>query len=235
MREEKTSWNRSIGATHPEELVELAGRICYMSFGKSQSPKTTAKFIRDLIDKGHESVLEHVNWTFLITGISRALSHQLVRHRVGFSFSQLSQQYKIQTNVEFIEPTLFKNLPSVEAVWQRVVQMAKEAYIEILQSLKDYESETGGELENKEIKRAIQSAARSVLPNATETKLLMTANARALRHFLKVRGSIPGDDEMRRLCAEILKDLLVEAPSLFFDFHVNVLPDGSPIIIHTAD
>ena len=76
--------------------------------------------------------------------------------------------------------------------------------------------------------------ARSVLPNATETKIVVTANARAVRHFLRVRGSIPGDPEMRIVAAEILKILANEAPALFFDFSVEQLPDGSPIVMQSA-
>ena len=85
-------------------------------------------------------------------------------------------------------------------------------------------------MQKKEIRRAVRSAARSVLPNATETKILVTVNARALRHFFKVRGSIPGDEEMRTVAAELLKLLQLEAPSIFLDFHIETLPDGSPIV-----
>jgi thymidylate synthase (FAD) len=86
-------WRRSAGAGDAQELIEAAGRVCYMSFGQNQSERTNVEYIRNLIELGHESVLEHVNWGFVISGISRALSHQIVRHRVGFAFSQLSQQY----------------------------------------------------------------------------------------------------------------------------------------------
>src|ERR1044072_8132924 len=93
LRDKGTSWKRSRNSTECEQLVEIGGRVCYMSFGKAQSPRTNAQYIRNLIEMGHESVLEHVSWTFIIAGISRAFTPQLVRHRVGISFSQLSQQY----------------------------------------------------------------------------------------------------------------------------------------------
>lgn len=102
--DEGTSWRRSPGATAAEEIVELGGRLCYMSFGSDQSPKTTSEYIANLISLGHESVLEHTTWTILITGVSRAFSHQLVRHRVGFAFSQLSQQYHHETDAKFVVP-----------------------------------------------------------------------------------------------------------------------------------
>lgn len=231
LRDRGTVWKRSTGATEPDEIVEVAGRICYMSFGENQSPRSNAEYIRRLIHMGHESVLEHVNWTFVLTGVSRAFTHQLVRHRVGFAFSQLSQQYHDETEAEFVEPLQLRKFPSALAAWQRAVRVAKEAYRDILESLREAEAEVGVELQQREIRRAIRSAARSVLPNATETKIMLTANARALRHFLRVRGSIPGDEEMRWVAAALLDRLRVEAPSVFFDFHIDTLPDGSPIVI----
>jgi thymidylate synthase (FAD) len=92
LQEEGQEWKGST-STPAERLVEFAGRICYMAFGVRQSTKTNSEYIGNLIRQEHESVLEHVGWTFLLTNVSRAFTHQLVRHRVGFSFSQLSQQY----------------------------------------------------------------------------------------------------------------------------------------------
>jgi thymidylate synthase (FAD) len=85
----------------------------------------------------------------------------------------------------------------------------------------------------KERSRSIRSATRSVLPNATETKIVVTANARALRHFLKLRGSIEGDSEMRIVSAELLKILRAEAPNLFSDFSMQILRDGTPLVLHS--
>ena len=87
--------------------------------------------------------------------------------------------------------------------------------------------------DGKERSRSIRSTARSVLPNATESKIVVTANARALRHFLKVRGSIEGDSEMRIVSAELLKNLRLEAPNLFTDFSMQILRDGTPIVLHS--
>ncbi len=230
LRDQGTIWRRGAGAPSAEEIVEVAGRICYMSFGQNQSPRTNAEYIQRLILMGHESVLEHVNWTFLITGVSRAFTHQLVRHRVGFAFSQLSQQYHDETDAEFVEPSLLRKAPGALAAWQRTVVVAKQAYRDILKSLQALETQSGVEFQKKELSRAIRSAARSLLPNATETKILITANARALRHLFKVRGSIPGDEEMRQAAAELLRHLQVEAPSIFFDFKIGTLADGSPIV-----
>lgn len=230
LQEERTEWFRSQRATEAEEIVEIAGRICYMSFGEKQSPRRNGEYLHNLIDQGHESVLEHVSWTFLLTGISRAFTHQLVRHRVGFSFSQLSQQYHEETSATFVEPAHLQQSPEALQAWRRAVAVSQESYRVILDSLSRREGASASGLSKKELKRTIRSAARSVLPNATETKIVVTANARALRHFFDVRGSIPGDIEMREVAAEVFKLVRAEAPSLFDDFTLESMSDGSPFL-----
>jgi thymidylate synthase (FAD) len=233
LREERTDWARSPRATESEEIVEVAGRICYMSFGDKQSPRRNGDYLHNLITQGHESVLEHVTWTFLLAGISRAFTHQLVRHRVGFAFSQLSQQYHEETSATFVEPAHLQQSPQALDAWRKAVTVSQESYKVILDSLGQLEGASGSELSKKEFNRAIRSAARSVLPNATETKIVVSANARALRHFFKIRGAILGDIEMREVAAALFKLVRVEAPSLFDDFILGNLPDGSPTLTST--
>jgi len=110
------------------------------------------------------------------------------------------------------------------------VTAARSAYRDILTSLEHLQAQSTA-AQKKEINRAIRSAARSVLPNATETKIFVTANARALRHFFRVRGAIEGDEEMRRVSAALLALLKAEAPALFADYAVDALADGSPIVV----
>lgn len=234
LRRVNSDWKRSSNATESEELVEAAGRICYMSFGPHQSPKTNDEYIRNLIQMGHESVLEHVNWTFVVEGVSRAFTHQLVRHRVGFAFSQLSQQYHDESEAEFVEPLHLDQFPKAQAAWKNSVKVANKAYRLIIDTVSKDDRRLGVEKKNHEALRAVRSMARSVLPNATETKIIVTANARAIRHFLRVRGAILGDAEMRIFSAEMLKLLSTEAPAVFFDFHIENLSDGSPIVLHSS-
>ena len=163
-----------------------------------------------------------INWTFLITGISRALTHQLVRHRVGISFSQLSQQFHDETEAEFIEPEQLKDYSELKSFWENAVNSSKLAYTKLKQTL-----ESSGKIEDK---NTIRSIARSLLPNATETKLVMTANARELRHLIKLRGSRFCDDEMRRFIAGLLEKLKNESSVLFSDLSIGQLDDGSPYI-----
>lgn len=109
---------------------------------------------------------------------------------------------------------------------------SKEAYGKIAKAISDDVTQPESDLSKKEYGRALRSAARSVLPNATETKIAITANARALRHFLAVRGSIQGDHEMRMVAAVFLKVFKPEAPSVFADFTTERLKDGSPVVVH---
>ncbi len=227
---ERETWHKTEEASLPENIVEVAGRLCYMSFGTKQFRKCNGDYIQNLIKQGHESVLEHVNWSFILTGVSRAFTHQLVRHRVGFSFSQLSQQYHDENNASFVLPNIIARFPHLTELWSNSVNEAKNAYQKLLTLLESEAFLKLSPLEKKEFKRAVRTAARSVLPNATETKIFITANARAIRHFLAIRGGIPGDEEMRIVSALILSTLSREAPVLFSDFTVENMSDGTPIV-----
>src|SRR5438094_5640932 len=165
LNSEGLSWKRSLKASQIEEIVEAAGRICYMSFGKKQSPRSNREYIRHLVCMGHESVLEHASWTFLVTGVSRGFTHQLVRHRVGFSFSQLSQQYHDETEAQFVEPLAIALSDKARKVWKRAINDSKKAYDEILKSLAEVKQSVAPVDDKRELMRALRSAARSVLPN----------------------------------------------------------------------
>jgi thymidylate synthase (FAD) len=223
-------WQRTQGATAAEELIEFAGRVCYMSFGPHhQSSRSNSEYIRNLIDQGHESVLEHASWTFLLSGVSRAFSHQLVRHRVGFAFSQLSQQYADQSEMPARIPVALRDSEQLRDAWLHAIEVSRTAYREILEVLQASE-EVGHEgLSKKERRRLFRTAARSVLPEATVTRIVFSANARALRNFLKVRGAIAGDEEMRLVSALILGELKVEAPTVFSDFELTE-EGGVPLV-----
>src|SRR5262245_42749329 len=104
--DENSTWRTTDRARSAENIVEIAGRICYMSFGDRQSPRDNTQYIQNLISQGHESVLEHAVWSFILTDVSRSFTHQLVRHRVGFSYSQLSQQYHDEENSQSAIPSV---------------------------------------------------------------------------------------------------------------------------------
>ncbi len=226
----QTVWVRDSESNESQDLVEFSGRVCYMSVGERQSPRNNSEYIENLIQQGHESVLEHAFWTFVLSGVSRAFSHQLVRHRVGFSYSQLSQQYVDQEQFEFVEPFDPSSYPAAAEEWRKAVDSIRQSYRRIKELLQEEVPNSSTFSSKKEFTRFVRSSARSLLPNATETVIVFTANARAIRHFLELRGGIEGDLEMRKVSYELLNVLSKEAPALFRDFYIEYLNDGSPIV-----
>jgi thymidylate synthase (FAD) len=232
LKDENLDWIQTKG-TAAERLIEFAGRICYMSFGPRQSDRINREYILNLIKSGHESVLEHVTWTFLLSGVTRAFTHQLVRHRIGFSFSQLSQQYHDESEATFLAPHALEKSPEALAIWQEAIEQSHNAYRKILKLLSS--PEANADYQRKEFVRATRSAARSVLPNATETKIVVTANGRALRHFLALRGCTEGDHEMRAVSTLVYNLIAKDAPALVADFKLELASDGLPIVLHTGE
>jgi thymidylate synthase (FAD) len=214
-----------------EQLVESAGRICYLSFGKGR--KTNKEYIENLMSMKHGSVLEHATWDLIIAGVSRSFSHELVRHRAGWGYSQLSQRYVDETMANFVEPEIIARDERLHELWVRSVKASHQAYVDLVEGLMDVMSEkavASGETVNKtHLRKQVREAARSVLPNATETMIFVSANARALRHFIELRGSEGADAEIRRVAVKVLRLMQAEAPTLFGDYTIETLPDGSEV------
>jgi len=212
----------SVGA---EVLTEAAGRLCYMSYAKPR-PGGNAAYLEHILESGHGSVLEHAVFNLIITGVSRSLTHELVRHR-HMSYSQLSQRYVDESVAEYVEPAIIASDPALHAVWAAAIEQAHWAYVRLADMLTSKLSGDPAYSTLTERRKAARQAARSVLPNATETKIFVTANARALRHFLELRGSRHAEPEIRKLAVAILDVLADVAPHLFGDYRKNPLPDGS--------
>ena len=203
-----------------EQLAEMAGRVCYMSYGKGR--KTNREFLSHIVEVGHGSVLEHGVWSFVITGVSRSFTHELIRHR-HFSYSQLSQRYVNESDSDFIEPDAIAEVPELHAIWSQAVEATRLAYDRLVEGLQ----ERYREIPEATLRRKLaRQAARSVLPNATETKIFVTGNARALRHFIELRGSEHADVEIRRVAVAVLRLMQEEAPSLFGDYTLVPLGGG---------
>lgn len=206
-----------------EHLIEVAGRVCYMSFAKPR-PGGNRTYIEHILEVGHGSVLEHAVWNLLFTGISRACSHELVRHRAGFGYSQLSQRYVDESVAEYVEPDCIAADRELHQIWLDAVAHMHEAYIQLVNRLQEtYTDEPDRTLRRK----LARQAARSVLPNATETKIFVTANARSLRHFIEMRASRHAEVEIRKLAVKVLQLMQQEAPHLFGDYELVALPDGT--------
>jgi len=205
-----------------EYLAEVAGRLCYMSFARPR-PGGNKVYLDHILEVGHGSVLEHAVWNFVFAGVSRSLTHELVRHR-HFSYSQLSQRYVDESVAEYVEPDVIGDDPELHALWLEAVAHAHRAYVRLVERL----AEKFKDEPDKTLRRKLaRQAARSVLPNATETKIFVSANARALRHFIEMRASRHAEVEIRKLAVKVLEVMQAEAPNLFSDYRLELLPDGT--------
>lgn len=207
-------------------LVEFAGRACYQSWSKP-NPKTAtnAGYLRHIIDVGHFSVLEHASVSFYITGISRSCTHELIRHR-HFSYSQLSQRYVPEKDSRVVVPPGMEDDADLRHILTEAADAARATYSELLAKLEaKFADQPNAILRRKQARQA----ARAVLPNATETRIVVTGNYRAWRHFIAMRASEHADVEIRRLAIECLRQLAAVAPAVFADFEVTTLADGTEV------
>ena len=180
-----------------EKLIELAGRTAYQSQDRI-TDDSAATFIAMLVRRGHTSVLEHASATFKISNVSRAFSHQLVRHRIA-SYTQKSQRYVSEKEFEYVIPESIKNNDS-----------AYRTFLEAMRTLNDtYKYLQAMGIKNED--------ARFVLPNACTTEIVITANFRVWRHIIGLRTGKAAQWEIRNVCMEILKVLKERAPSCFGD------------------
>ncbi|MEJ2296626.1 MAG: FAD-dependent thymidylate synthase [Candidatus Lokiarchaeota archaeon] len=184
-----------------EKVIEKAGRTSYQSY-EQQTEQSYKTFIKMLIRNKHESVLEHATASFKISGISRALTHQLVRHRLC-SFTQQSQRYVNEQNFNYIEPDDIINNPNAHNIYTNLMEHIRDQY---------------SQLRDLGIKK---EDARFILPNSIESEIIMTANFRELRHVLRLRGEKAAQWEIRRLAIEILKILKKEVPDVFQDMEIE--------------
>ncbi|MCE6993726.1 FAD-dependent thymidylate synthase [Saccharothrix sp. S26] len=216
----------STDADGGEALAEFAGRACYQSWTKpNPATATNAGYIKHIIEVGHLSVLEHGSVSFYLTGISRSLTHELIRHR-HFSYSQLSQRYVPERNAAMVEPDVIANDPELHEKFLAAAQAAVDAYNELLKGLEEKFSDVpSATLRRKQARQA----ARAILPNATETRIVVTGNYRAWRHFIAMRATEHADVEIRALAVECLRQLQKAAANVFADFTISTLSDGTEV------
>src|SRR5690349_21030975 len=209
-----------------QALAEFAGRACYQSWTKpNPATATNEGYLRHILEVGHLSVLEHGTVSVYLTGISRSLTHELIRHR-HFSYSQLSQRYVPERDAAFVEPAVIAEDPELHERFLAAADAALAAYTELLEGLeKKFADVPNGTLRRKQARQA----ARSVLPNATETRIVVTGNYRAWRHFVAMRASEHADIEIRALAIACLRELRRVAPNVFADFEITSLPDGTEV------
>jgi thymidylate synthase (FAD) len=215
----------STDAEGGQALAEFAGRACYQSWDKpNPATATNATYLAHILEVGHFSVLEHGVATFYVTGVSRSFTHELVRHR-HLSYSQLSQRYVPEHDAGMVEPDVIAGDPDLHRRFVAATEASRQAYTDLLDGLEAALRHEKGTLRHKQARQA----ARSVLPNATETRIVVTGNYRAWRHFVAARASEHADVEIRQVAVACLRELTRLAPNVFGDFTISGLPDGTEI------
>ena len=207
--------------TDGERLAEFAGRLCYMSQANPAN-RATRDYLGNIKKQGHGSVLEHANYSLLLEGVSRSLTHELVRHRAGFAYSQLSQRYVDESQAAFVVPPAIIGDPALESAWSAQIEAAQATYVSLVEQLMDRYKWVDDKIHRRKMAR---EAARGVLPNSTETKIVVTANARAWRTMLELRSSEGAEAEIRRCAIACLRLLSDEAPGFFSDFEIYMAQD----------
>lgn len=241
-----------------QKLAEVASRLCYKSYAKPR-PGGNKAHLAHILEVAHGSILEHTVFNFVVTGISRSLTHEWVRHRAGWAYSQRSQRFCDERDGAFVVPEALESevaqarLFIVEATgradaravdvsgdmmnmrrpseavragleWLQSIETSQHAYGQLAHYLMrrdDPDYRSGKPTRSTEVRKKARGAARSVLPNATETQIFVTANARALRHFIEARGDEHADAEIRSVAFMMLAILQSESPNLFGDYAVE--------------
>lgn len=194
-------------------LIYAACRQCYAEqfagdiFNKiKEDQDKQIAFIKKIVSSGHESPLEHAKFTFAIEGVSRALTHQLVRHRMA-SYSQQSQRYVKENDFDYILPPTVESNPQAKTEFEKIMRLIQESYTKISHLLA--EKGLSGETANQD--------ARFVLPQAAETKIIVTMNCRELLHFFKHRCCSRAQWEIRQLAEKMLSECKRRLPAVFAD------------------
>ena len=214
-------------ATGGQALAEFAGRACYQSWSKPiPATATNAGYLDHILQVGHLSVLEHSTATFYITGISRSVTHELIRHR-HFSFSQLSQRYLPADRTRGGRAGRHRGRSGAARHLHRGRRRSRPTPIAAL--LAALEERAAPAPDGTLARKQARQAARAVLPNATSTAIVVTGNYRAWRHFIGMRATEAADVDIRGLAVAVLVELQALAPNVFADFRVSALPDGTAV------
>lgn len=210
----------------PERVVAMAARLCYSASGAEElkerlSEAEVKKMVQKMVALGHASTIEHVSFTFGIEGVSRVLTHQLVRHRIA-SYDQQSQRYVASHGFRYITPPSIEGNPRAKARFEKIISEIRAAYDEL--------TELGVPRED----------ARYVLANATETKILVTMNARTLLHFFNLRCCYRAQWEIRDMAYKMLAEVKKVAPTLFHNAGASCVntgrcPEGAMTCGHFAE
>ncbi len=185
---------------NPDQTVATAAKLCYSNSSvrdlhEKMSGEEVKGFIKKLIEVGHTSPIEHISFTFGIEGVSRALSHQLVRHRIA-SYSQKSQRYVSEAGFEYITPYSINEDKEAKEIYEETMNLLKKNYKKLAEKVPNED-------------------ARYILPNSCETKLVATFNARSLMNFFQLRCCTRAQWEIRELAWRMLEKVQDVSPYVF--------------------
>ncbi len=213
------------------QLCKTAGQLCYASFGPRRTTNdNAAAYFERLTSAGHGSVLEHASFSFLLYGISRSVTHELVRHRAGAGFSQISQRYVSGSVLRFVERPEYQQDEGLHRLFEGRADRAAAEYEAMAEEL--LEKQEGGVAMlsadyKTDARKKVQQTARSLLPNETEAPMVFTGNVRALRHIIEMRADAHAESEIRTLALRLFLCLHRADPILFGDYELDELPDGT--------
>ncbi len=216
------------------QLCKIAGQVCYMSFGRGRTFNVNAeRYFNNLKSSGHGSVFEHASYSLLLYGLSRSVTHELIRHRAGFGFSQLSQRYVSGRMLRFVERPEYQDDDELHAQFLERIERAAGEYAALTNRLLEMQQE-GTKILSAEartdLRKKVQQTARSVLPNETEAPIAVTGNARSWRHVIEMRASAHAETEIRELALRIFLCLYQTEPVLFGDYTLEQILDGTYIV-----
>jgi thymidylate synthase (FAD) len=215
-----------VSLSDADQLSKFAGQLCYMSFGDTRTMnKDASKYFSNIKEQKHGSVFEHPNFSFLFWGIDRAVSHELVRHRAGFGFSQVSQRYVDDKDLRFILNEEFDDNGPLYLNFIESCSNALRSYMTAVDHLSiKYSTDTT--MNKRDIRKRVNQSARRFLPNCTETAIVVTMNARGLRHFCEMRASRHADLPINDLALKVYRIAKHVAPIIFEDYEEQLQPDG---------
>ncbi|MBI2635564.1 MAG: FAD-dependent thymidylate synthase [Parcubacteria group bacterium] len=216
-----------------EAITKRAGQSCYASYGTGRSKNTKEEceqYLENIKSQKHGSVIEHPNVTLFMYGVSRSLTHELVRHRMVDGPSQLSQRYVDGRILRFVERPEYQEYAPLHNSFESWVEMAEEEYENRRQLLKVHFTKNYPEFSKMSAtdkRKAQNQAARACLPNETETHIYLTANLRSWRFIDELRSSEYAEVEIRKLAIKTFLCLYFIAPNIFSDYEIKKLSDGT--------
>ena len=216
------------------QLCKVAGQVCYMSFSPRRTKNAQAKrYFDNLKSSGHGSVFEHACFSLLLYGISRSVTHELVRHRAGFGYSQLSQRFVSGKMLRFVERPEYQSDTLLHQQFLQRIDRAAQEYAGLTDRLLEMQ-QSGVSILSAEartdLRKKVQQAARSVLPNETEAPIVVTGNTRSWRHVIEARANAHAETEIRALAGRIFLCLQQADPVLFDDYTIEQISDGTHIV-----